>query len=142
MRYALIALLAFAPACSSVPKPPVVVQAVTREFNPSAFEGIVKVLQERVPLAYDVRVAVMAIDGPYFGRTNWNELEGHMDIQIEVRQQWESMVDTLIHEWAHAMVWDLHLADSHDEFWGLAYSRAYRAVMAGPSPAPVQPATP
>ena len=142
MRYILIALLAIAPACSSVPKPPVVVEAVTQEFDPELFEAIVKVLQERVPLAFDVRVAVMAIDGPYYGHTNWNELEGHMDIQIEVRQQWESIVDTLIHEWAHAMVWDLNSKDRHDDFWGVAYSRAYRAVMAGLSPAPVQPATP
>ena len=36
----------------------------------------------------------------------------------------------LAHEWAHALVWDLQgpREDHHEEHWGLAYSRCYRAV--------------
>jgi hypothetical protein len=48
-------------------------------------------------------------------------------------------VDTLVHEWAHALAWSYSLdslakaapavfeAASHDETWGCAYSRVYRA---------------
>lgn len=53
-------------------------------------------------------------------------------------------VDTLLHEWAHALSWHLVLdrlsreldsqADfeqaSHDELWGCAYSRVWRAYIA------------
>jgi len=36
----------------------------------------------------------------------------------------------LAHEWAHALSWDLQARhdDHHEEHWGLAYSRCYRAV--------------
>lgn len=36
----------------------------------------------------------------------------------------------LCHEWAHAMVWELQTRRDphHDEHWGIAYARCYRAV--------------
>jgi hypothetical protein len=36
----------------------------------------------------------------------------------------------LCHEWAHAMVWDLQTCRDphHDEHWGIALARCYRAV--------------
>lgn len=53
-------------------------------------------------------------------------------------------VETLLHEWAHALAWNYSLdrmardpdvdrelfeAASHDEAWGCAYSRVWRAHM-------------
>jgi hypothetical protein len=48
------------------------------------------------------------------------------------RQTAEELQDVAIHEWAHAMAWDLENADGiHGSAWGLAYSRAYLAVVEG-----------
>ncbi|NDD52343.1 hypothetical protein EBZ39_00425 [bacterium] len=52
-------------------------------------------------------------------------------------------VDTLVHEWAHALAWNYVHADlaknafsqkhfdwfAHDEAWGCAYSKTYRAYL-------------
>jgi len=39
-------------------------------------------------------------------------------------------LEVLVHEWAHAMTWDLEHArcPSHSAYWGVAYADAYRAV--------------
>jgi len=58
-------------------------------------------------------------------------------------------VETLLHEWAHALAWNYSLdrmardpdldrelfeAASHDEAWGCAYSRVWRAFLMGRVP--------
>ena len=39
-------------------------------------------------------------------------------------------LEVLVHEWAHAMTWDLEhdRCPSHSAYWGVAYADAYRAV--------------
>lgn len=135
MRYALIALL-FS-ACCSVPRAPalpVVVQATTAGFNQEQFNQTVRALQEKAGLDDTVVIVMQQIDGPYWGRTSW--VQDHYQILIEVRQPHQGVMDTLIHEWAHAMVWWASREDPppHDALWGVAYARAYRAAMEGPSP--------
>jgi hypothetical protein len=49
------------------------------------------------------------------------------------------MIDTLLHEWAHALAWN-HIHDKsdcddfqqkvHDASWGVAYSAVYRTMLA------------
>lgn len=39
-----------------------------------------------------------------------------------------SLVETLAHEWAHAMTWGLTNVD-HGDAWGKAYSRCYRVLV-------------
>jgi hypothetical protein len=56
---------------------------------------------------------------------------GSLVILVESGQDAPSRVRTLIHEWAHAMAWDGTVTGDHDETWGVAYSRAYRAVVEG-----------
>lgn len=40
-----------------------------------------------------------------------------------------ALEEVLIHSWAHCMCWvpDSPFRTDHDEFWGVAYSKAYRA---------------
>lgn len=39
-------------------------------------------------------------------------------------------LEVLVHEWAHAMTWDIEheRSQSHSSYWGIAYAEAYRAV--------------
>lgn len=50
-------------------------------------------------------------------------------IEINAELGWDAMADTLVHEMAHCLSWgtDSEQVDEHDEIWGMAYSRAYRA---------------
>lgn len=44
---------------------------------------------------------------------------------------WESAIEILLHEYAHAMTWPLakheHRVADHSDEWGLAYAKLYRA---------------
>lgn len=40
----------------------------------------------------------------------------------------EIVIDTLIHEWAHARAWK-HRGLDHGKHWGVEYSRAYRIIV-------------
>lgn len=47
--------------------------------------------------------------------------------EIEVKKQCLNLrVDTLLHEWAHAMTWFGNDSDSHGPEWGLMYAKLYR----------------
>lgn len=37
-------------------------------------------------------------------------------------------LDTLAHEWAHALTWDCAEVEDHGPLWGVAYARCYRIV--------------
>ena len=49
-------------------------------------------------------------------------------IEVESATCWEVRFDTILHEWAHAMVWEgaETLFDDHSNEWGIAYARLYR----------------
>ena len=47
--------------------------------------------------------------------------------EIDIRKQCFSLrMDTLLHEWAHAMTWFGNDADGHGPEWGLMYAKLYR----------------
>lgn len=48
---------------------------------------------------------------------------------VDRRQDWALQVDTLIHEWAHALTWHGNDDDDHGPEWGLAYAMLYRAFL-------------
>lgn len=52
------------------------------------------------------------------------ELETYYRITIR-REDWRLMLDTLLHEYAHVMVWDKEKTH-HNHEWGKAYARVYR----------------
>ena len=51
-------------------------------------------------------------------------------IEIEESLTGQEAIDTLIHEYAHAVAWNRRGSD-HGPAWGEAYSRCYRAVVDG-----------
>lgn len=57
-------------------------------------------------------------------------------IRIRPEARFQEALDSLIHEWAHALAWSVGhptLTD-HDEVWGVCLSKAYRAVFPDPGP--------
>lgn len=38
-------------------------------------------------------------------------------------------IDTLLHEWAHAISWNLDQGDTHGSYWGVALSNVYLAFL-------------
>lgn len=60
----------------------------------------------------------------------------HFRIRIAAGITHYESVDTLMHEWSHALDWDLkHENDDtpayHDDRWGVCYARVYRAIRGG-----------
>lgn len=50
-------------------------------------------------------------------------------IFVDRRQVWALQIDTLLHEWAHALTWHGNDDDDHGPEWGLAYAKLYRAFL-------------
>ena len=93
---------------------------------------IVRWLQARHPTPYPVTVRVVRL--PLEGRTYsfgdcvWRAKRFY--IRVEARHPLAVQVDTLLHEWAHAVahpfaaLWSS--TPDHGETWALAYGRIYR----------------
>ncbi len=48
--------------------------------------------------------------------------------EIEIRRQCFALrIDTLLHEWAHALTWFGNDVDPHGPEWGLMYATLYRS---------------
>ena len=55
-------------------------------------------------------------------------------IRINPNSVWKVKMDSLIHEWAHAMEWEANWTDDspkleHGETWGVWYSKIYKHLM-------------
>ena len=77
----------------------------------------------------DLPVVVRMVD-----RIKWwadtERREGHYVVRLCREMDEATMLDTLAHEWAHAMTWRKTKID-HGPAWGKAYSRCYRVVVDG-----------
>jgi len=82
-----------------------------------------------IPLELTVRFEPIE-EGHRVGETSELPDGGGLLIRIDSRLTREETVDVIEHEWAHAMTWRVPRPDCHDEIWGAAFSRCYRAVTA------------
>ena len=138
MRNALIAGTMLMAACCSQPHSPepevevisifVRMDEMIPEETVELLSNVLDTLGEECPISGFVSVSFEAIEGSAWGYTSRIDDLGYA-IVIDPRQPTHFIVETLIHEWAHAMVGTVHLVNPHDEIWGAAYSRAYRAVI-------------
>lgn len=119
--------LGFSPQIFDTPE--VEIALVDDDAKGQHLAPLILALLATYPLNADVTLEVLPIKGS-LGRTWWDEELGKYRIQIESEQSARGQVDALIHEWAHAMVWDASQRtedQGHDALWGVAYARAYRA---------------
>jgi len=131
------ACAALGPSCCSVQShvgPPVVVSEAPPSFNAEHFEAVVRHLTEHAPLNAPALIRVRLI--PVWGLCSWRADLGAYLIEIEAAQPYHAILDTLVHEWAHAMVWDAspiacEAGDAaHGPLWGVAQARAYVLALA------------
>lgn len=95
------------------------------------FHARIRVLRDRVPARYPVHVRRIAVPGGYVADCSFiHRPTKHFLIRISPTPCQQCLTDSLVHEWAHALSWsDSHpcLTD-HDEVYGVAWSRVYRAL--------------
>lgn len=80
-------------------------------------------LGEQAPLSATVRVSVAEL--PVMGYCAWDEEDQVFDIVLHAGLTGNELADAIIHEWAHALVWDVPGAEEHGPEWGVAYARCY-----------------
>lgn len=101
---------------------------------PPVVQAITAALAVNLPPAHPIEVrfpaaADMTWPG-VFGATWMDWQRGVIVIEVMGDLCVPSMIDTLIHEWAHALRWDTAgCDDSHDEVWGVLFSRCYREAV-------------
>lgn len=55
-------------------------------------------------------------------------IRGSFIIRINSRKWFNTRMDTILHEWAHAITWfGAGHYEEHPDEWGLAYAKIYRA---------------
>lgn len=109
---------------------PMIVAVPADEWDADDFQTLVTALGMDCPLNANAVMQVLPIEG-YLGLTWWDSEVGKYRIQIEAAQTMRAIQDSLIHEWAHAMVWDATQRSEdqgHGPMWGVAYARAYRTL--------------
>jgi hypothetical protein len=104
--------------------------AVCDHGEVATLEQALRRLADRCPLPCDAVVELKPIQEAVWGTTRREG--GVVLIDLSSGGCVPVQVNTLIHEWAHAMVLDFtHKfgeSSSHGDLWGAAFSRAYRAV--------------
>ena len=98
------------------------------------FAAAEAVLREVLPVGRPVDVRICCLrESNAAGLTLPGPL-GSLVVLVEEHMLGPEQVRALVHEWAHAMSWGDNVCGDHDEAWGVAYSRAYRAVIEGWTP--------
>jgi len=92
------------------------------------FWKLADLLAERLPTGRDVYVGLVDLPPSLLGLTQQMPLSKAAFISVDAEQDVNGLLDTLVHEWAHAMVLDTNDGD-HGELWGVAFSRAYRVKL-------------
>jgi len=127
----LLALSLTSASCvSHAPREPLIVEAKIFEFNPAEFGFVLNHIAESTQLAHPVYIRMQEIDAPVWGRHRFQT--GAHFIEIEARQCVPGLYNTLIHEWAHAMVAEGPGEEyDHGPLWGAAYAECYRLMLEG-----------
>lgn len=69
-------------------------------------------------------VKVRRVSVPFNNDGDCQKKDGYFLIRIERTLEEHEAIETLLHEWAHLLVWD-H-TQKHTNEWGVAYSKMYR----------------
>lgn len=83
-------------------------------------------LRRTFPLHGYVSVRTTNLPEGIDGETRCEDKDKRIQIRIAPRML-QIKIDTLLHEWAHALIWyidDSNMID-HSEVWGWAYSKIY-----------------
>lgn len=101
------------------------------------FRLLLKKLRKRFPPRYPVRVrrpsgkSLKGQDAPYgvcwLSNDNKSPEDRYFTIYISCKYPIETQIDTLLHEWAHALTWfKCKPGQDHGDPWSEAYGKLYR----------------
>jgi len=96
----------------------------------ATFDRDIGRLMRHCPLSGKVRVVVKPLGARFCGFCHTLK-DGSIRLEIATGLEKTTARDTLIHEWAHAVVARSHARNhkDHGPEWGLAYAQCYRAVV-------------
>jgi hypothetical protein len=107
-----------------------------------AFRRVLSGLREQCPAAKPVVVRTSWLPGDILGECI--RRRHRFVVRLNNKMAQEQAIETLLHEWAHALAWNYSLdrlarepgvspevfdRASHDETWGCAYSRVWRVYV-------------
>ena len=97
-------------------------------WDAAEWRDAVASLRALCPISVRVTVRRSAMPSETYG--DCTRTKKGFAIRVDKAARMHEALLILTHEWAHARCWDLQTRrdDDHEEHWGLAYSRAYRAV--------------
>lgn len=102
------------------------------DFEEKALLNLIEELRKMCPLREKLSISIGQIEQAAWGWARWNAKLDRFEIKIDHRQSMRDVMDVLIHEWAHVMVWDASEGKEfkgHGPLWGVAYARCYRAKL-------------
>lgn len=91
------------------------------------YRKVISFLKRSCPLAYPVNVRRLKLSEHLDGDCGFSN--DKFLIRINKNLPDHEAIETLLHEWAHAVAWDRCPVDEHCDEWGKAYSRVYRAFL-------------
>lgn len=89
------------------------------------YKRLIKLLKEQCPLPLPVQVRRVVTPNSLDG--DCQKKEDHFRIRIDRTLPEHEAIETILHEWAHALIWE-H-SQMHTNEWGKAYSRVYRVLI-------------
>lgn len=116
---------------SELPSVTTLIAEAPPSWDPVEFQQVVMTLAKQCPLNATLHIEIRSLEDRW-AYTGWNEAKGRYEIRIDPAQPMHSLLDSLIHEWAHAMVWDATQREEderHGPLWGVAWARCYRALL-------------
>jgi hypothetical protein len=87
----------------------------------------VKFLRAACPADLPVNVRRTKMSDALDGDCSFRKEQYHIRVNRTLPEH--EAIETLLHEWAHAVAWDRCHDDDHCDEWGKAYSRIYRAFL-------------
>lgn len=109
---------------------------MSRRARFAKYRRALRSLRAECPTHYRVRVRLNHTNRKLFGWTSVDHDAGTVSITVCTggRRRGntpEELRETIVHEWAHAMVMRPHVPGdaAHDAEWGVAYARAYQAAV-------------
>lgn len=92
------------------------------------FKEVARFLKKRVPLKIPVSVRRVKLKGDAAADCGYLEDKNKFLIRIDKSLPNDAAVLILLHEYAHAISWDVPGDSHHHISWAIAYSKIYKVV--------------
>lgn len=104
------------------------------------FRLVLRLLRENFPTTYPVKVRRVPRDEPSLVKLHANgythlvnahkkQDQRYFLIAMNREMDWAKMLDAMMHEWAHALTWEVPSSQDHPRDWAHAYGKIYRFLI-------------